>query len=251
MTERSVLEFAALAVAGLLAGTANAIVGSGSLLTFPTLLALGYSPVVANVSNTVGLVFGSVSGVVGYRRELSNQQRRAASLSVFSVVGAVLGAALLLVLPQSVFRAIVPILIVFALVLVILQPRLRTVIASLQKHPAAIWGVRASVFGVAIYGGYFGAAQSVILVSLLGVFIDDSLQRLNALKNVLSAVVNASAAVVFVFFAHVAWFPAAVIAGSSIVGGQLGAFLARRLSPNVLRVVIVVAGIAALVKLLA
>lgn len=229
----------------------NTIVGSGSLLTFPVLLAVGYSPFVANVTNTVGIMFGSASGVVGYRRELAGQGRRIAALALPSAAGGLVGALLLLALPETVFHRVVPVLIVFAVALVIAQPRLSVVLARHRDHPYSAWVLRAGVFLTAVYGGYFGAAQGVILVALMGVLLDDALQRINALKNVVALIVNAVAALVFVLVAHVAWPAAALLAVSSVAGGQLGAQVGRRLPPAVLRGVIVVAGVAAVVKLMA
>lgn len=241
---------AAIVAAGLAAGAINTIVGSGSLITFPTLLALGYPPVIANVSNTVGLLFGSVGGAIGYRRELAGQRDRLLSLAVPTVAGAILGAYLLLVLPQRVFNGVVPVLIAVAVVLVLVQPWL----SRRVNHPDSSGPIRkallaAGTFGTAVYGGYFGAAQGVILMSVLMILVNDSLQRLNALKNVFAAVVNGIAAVYFVLFTTVAWEPAMLIAISSVVGSQLGALAGRRLSPGVLRGVIVVAGVVGLVKL--
>lgn len=241
----------AVLAAGLAAGAINAIVGSGSLLTFPTLLAAGYSPLVANVTNTVGLVFGSMSGAVGYRRELVGQRRRATQLAVFSISGGLGGALLLLALPESVFQAVVPALVLIAVLLVIAQPWLSNALAQRESRAGASVALRAGVFATGVYGGYFGAAQGVILVALLAVLVDDSLQRLNGLKNLLSALVNGVAAVVFAIRAPVAWEPALLIAASSVAGGQLGASLGRRLSPAVLRAVIVAGGLAVVVKLLA
>jgi uncharacterized membrane protein YfcA len=238
---------------GFAAGTINTIVGSGSLITFPTLLALGYPPVTANVSNTVGLVFGSISGVVGYRRELAGQRRRVLVLGAGSLVGGVTGAVLLLTLPSSVFDAVVPVLIVFACGLVVLQPRLSTFVAehrtsTVEHGGAALWVL---VFLTGIYGGYFGAGQGVILLALLGVFISDHLQRLNAVKNVLATIANGVAAVVFVFTAHVVWEVSVLIAIGSVVGGQVGAHVGRRLPQAWLRAAIVVIGLVAAVRLLA
>jgi len=242
---------AAIVAAGFVAGAINTIVGSGSLITFPTLLALGYPPVVANVSNTVGLVFGSVGGVFGYRRELAGQGRRLLWLAVPTATGAIVGAYLLLVLPQSVFKNVVPVLIAIAIILVVVQPWLsRRVNLSGGGGPARKVLLAAGTFGTAVYGGYFGAAQGVILMSILMILVDDSLQRLNALKNVFAAVVNGIAAVYFVLVANVAWEPAILIAVSSVVGSQVGALAGRRLSPLVLRGVIVAAGAVGLVKLL-
>jgi len=179
----SALDIAAILAAGLVAGIINAIVGSGSLLTFPVLLAVGYTPVVANVTNTVGIVFGTVSGVVGYRRELVGQRDRIASLALPSAGGALVGALLLLVLPATVFHRVVPVLVLFAVGLVIAQPRLSALLAHHRDHPYSAWALRGGVFLTAVYGGYFGAAQGVILVGLMGVLLNDTLQRINALKN--------------------------------------------------------------------
>ncbi len=245
---------AALAIfaAGLAAGTINTIVGSGSLITFPTLLALGYSPVVANVSNTIGLVPGSVSGTVGYRRELEGQAPRIRKLAVASVAGGLTGGILLLALPGSVFRSIVPLLILAACVLVALQPRLARRAAqrhgSHHEHGGRL--LSAGIFATGVYGGYFGAAQGVILIALLGIFLDDSLQRLNAAKNFLAALVNGVAAVLFIVAAHVAWGAALVLAVGAILGGQLGATIGRRIPAPLLRVVIIVVGTVVAIKLL-
>jgi hypothetical protein len=244
------LEVALLVLlAGFLAGAVNTIVGSGSLITFPALLAAGYPPVVANVSNTIGLVFGSVSGAIGYRAELAGQGRRVLALLLPTIAGAMLGAALLLTLPERFFRFVVPILIVVAVALVILQPRLMKIT---EGSSTGTWRARilpVAVFGGAIYGGYFGAAQGVLLISTLGLLVDESLQRLNALKNVLVAIVNGVAAAYFVLEAHVAWPAVAMIAIGSVAGAQVGAVVARKLPAAPLRAAIVVGGIAALAKL--
>jgi uncharacterized membrane protein YfcA len=246
-------EIIAIALAGLAAGTVNTVVGSGTLITFPVLLAFGYSPVTANVSNTIGLVPGSVSGAVGYRRELAGQKRRAMRLGTCSVLGALLGAVLLLVLPASAFKAIVPVFIAAALVLVILQPRINRVLAERDSQVAHEHGILTplAVFATGIYGGYFGAAQGVLLLGILGVALPQGLQRTNALKNVLAGLANGVAGLLFAFAADVAWAPAALIAAGSIVGGQIGSTYGRRLSPDALRGLIVVVGTAAIVKLLA
>jgi uncharacterized protein len=247
----SVKQVALVALAGFLAGAINAIVGSGSLITFPTLLAIGLPPVTANVTNTVGIVFGSASAVVGYRRELRPQLRRALWLSIPTVFGAALGATLLLLLPQRVFGFVVPVLVALAVLMVIFQPRLSTRLAREGTPPR--WGryvLPIGIFLTAIYGGYFGAAQGVILMGLLTVLLSDPIQELNAVKNVVAAVANLVAALIFVAVAHVAWQAAGVIAVSSVVGGQAGSAVGRRLNPLFLRMVIVAAGLAALVKLL-
>jgi uncharacterized membrane protein YfcA len=247
----SALQIVTILGAGLVAGMVNTIVGSGSLLTFPALLAAGYSPVVANVSNSVGLVPGNLSGVFGYRRELAGQERRATELAIPAALGSLLGAALLLALPESVFHRVVPALVLLAVVLVIVQPRLSAALAGYRDHAASWWAIRIGVGLTAVYGGYFGAAMGVLLIGVLSVFLKDDLQRINALKNVMAAVINAVAAVVFVVFAHVAWLAAALIAASSIIGGLLGAAVGRRLHPDLLRALIVIGGLAAFVKLLA
>jgi len=246
-------EAVVIVAVGFAAGGINTIVGSGSLITFPTLLALGYAPVTANVSNTVGLVFGSVSGAVGYRRELAGQRRRVTILGIGSLTGGITGAVLLLTLPSSVFDAVVPVLIVFACVLVVVQPRLSRFVSERRRRVvehggALLWF---GIFLTGIYGGYFGAGQGVILLALLGIFIVDELQRLNGVKNVLAVIANGVAAVIFVFSAHVVWEVSALIAVGSIAGGQFGAHVGRRLPERWLRVLIVVVGIVAAVRLVA
>jgi uncharacterized membrane protein YfcA len=292
--------------AGLAAGTINTVVGSGTLITFPTLLAFGYPPVLANVSNNVGLVPGVASGVYGYRSELGGQRRRLIRLGSASVCGGLVGAILLLTLPQSAFKEIVPALIGLAVVMVIIQPRLARWVAERQRARAALatpdgagagaggagaggagaegmgrgGGASAGaegggadgavavaappavaeaiggpvlwvlVFLAGIYGGYFGAAQGVLLIGMLGIALNDSLQRINAAKNVLAGLVNGLAAVVFILATHVDWGVAGLIAAGSIIGGQVGARIGKRLPPWGLRVLIVCVGTAALIKLL-
>jgi uncharacterized protein len=245
-------EALALLGAGIVAGAINAVVGSGTLVTFPTLLAFGYPPVLANVSNNIGLVPGSVSGAWAYRRELSGQRARVMRLAGASLAGGVVGAILLLVLPESAFDAIVPALILLAVALVLLQPRLSRLIAKREGAPAH--GGLAALVAVAlcgVYGGYFGAAQGVLLMGILGILLDEELQRLNAVKNVLAGLVNAVAAVVFVAASDVAWGAVAMIAVGSTAGGQLGGMYGRRLPPVALRGIIVVVGTIAAVRLLA
>jgi uncharacterized protein len=248
----SLLECLAVLAAGVFAGAINTIVGSGTLVTFPVLLAVGYGPVTANVSNTLGLVPGSVSGAIGYRVELAGQRRRIFTLGTASLLGGITGAVLLLSLPGEAFEAIVPVLIAIAVVLVIVQPRLARALDARRTRVRPHGGppLWAGVFGTGVYGGYFGAAQGVILLALFGIAIPEDMQRLNALKNVLAALVNGVAAVVFVFFATVAWLPVVLLAAGSAAGGQLGARIGRRLSPAVLRGVIVVVGLAAIAQLI-
>jgi uncharacterized membrane protein YfcA len=248
----SVLEAALVIAAAFFAGTINTIVGSGSLITFPTLLAIGYSPVVANVSNTVGISFGSLSGAFGYRRELVGQRGRVLRLGSASLVGGITGGVLLLTLPSSVFDAVVPVLILIAVVLVVVQPRLSRFVAERRSRVVEHGGLELwiGIFLTGVYGGYFGAAQGVILLALLGIFIADDLQRLNGVKNVLALIANGVAAVLFVFVADVAWLVVVLIAVGSVVGAQLGAQVGRRLPASALRAIIVVVGLVAAIKLL-
>ena len=253
----SILEALAIALAGVAAGTINTVVGSGTLITFPTLLAFGVPPVTANVSNTIGLVPGSWSGVVGYRRELAGQGSRVVRLGAASLLGGLAGAVLLLLLPAGAFEAIVPALIALGVVLVVLQPRISAWVARRHERlgrdrggVTGAWWVWPAILATGVYGGYFGAAQGVILLAICGIAIPEDLQRINALKNVLAGIVNGVAAAVFIVFASVAWLPALLLAAGSAAGGQLGARIGRRLSPAILRGVIVVVGVAAIVQLL-
>jgi len=236
---------------GVGAGTINVIVGSGTLITFPVLLAVGYPPVVANVSNTIGLVPGSVAGAIGYRRELEGQASRTARLLVASVAGGVVGAVLLLALPAAAFRAIVPAFIVVALVLVVAQPRISRALAARGRGPVEIGGAGtlAGLFLCGVYGGYFGAAQGIVILAILGFLMHDSLQHANAIKNVLAGATNLVAGIVFAAVAPVDWYAALVLACGSILGGMMGARIGRRLPPPALRGLIVVVGVVAIVKL--
>jgi uncharacterized membrane protein YfcA len=248
-------EIAAILLAGVAAGTINTVVGSGTLITFPTLLAFGVPPVTANVSNTIGLVPGSVSGAIGYRKELAGQRGRLLRLGSASLVGGTAGAVLLLVLPSEAFDTVVPVLIGLGVLLVVTGPWISRRVAAraaarggLPDHGA--WWVWPAVALAGVYGGYFGAAQGVLLVAILGIGVADSLQRHNATKNVLAGLVNGVAAAIFIVVADVDWAVAGLIALGSIVGGQLGATVGRRLPPLVLRGVIVVVGVTALVTFL-
>jgi len=213
---------------------------------------MGVPPVTANVSNTVGLVPGSVSGAIGYRRELAGQRHRLVRLGVASLLGGLLGGVLLLTLPSQVFGAVVPALIALGCLLVIFQPAISRRVAARRggtSERGAAW-VWVLVFLTGIYGGYFGAAQGVLLMAVLGIGLQETLQRNNATKNVLAALVNGVAAVLFLFVAHVDWRAAVLIAVGSAIGGQIGARVGRRLPPLALRVVIVAVGVFALVKFL-
>ncbi|MGC9220603.1 MAG: sulfite exporter TauE/SafE family protein [Solirubrobacteraceae bacterium] len=238
-------------VAGIAAGTINTVVGSGTLITFPTLLAFGYAPVTANVSNTIGLVPGSVSGALGYRRELDGQRERLVSLGVAVVLGGVLGSILLLVLPAAAFKTIVPFFIALALVLILSQRQINRLLGGRRRgHGQGVGPLAlAGAFTCGVYGGYFGAAQGILMLSVLGLSIDDSLQRLNAVKVVTTGLTNLVAGIVFVLAAHVAWAPAGLIAGGSVLGGVLGSRFGRRLPPPVLRALIVIVGVVAIIRL--
>lgn len=249
-------ELLAIAAAGVTAGTINAIVGSGTLITFPTLLAFGFPPVTANVSNNLGMVPGGVSSTWGYRRELVGQSPLVRRLVPMSLLGSTAGALLLLWLPAEAFQAIVPVLLAVSVVLVLLQPRLKERMQQRLEHPDARPGrlhgpaLLGGALGAGAYGGYFGAAQGVLLMGLLGSLVPEPLQRLNAVKNVLSFVANSVAAVVFLVVAREHIDPAAVglLAVGTLIGGSLGARFGRRLPPRVLRALIVVVGVVAIVK---
>ena len=249
-----------IALAGMSAGLINTVVGSGTLITFPTLLALGYPPVLANISNNIGLVPGSLSGAIGYRRELAGQRRRLLTLGTASLLGSVVGAVLLLFLPDSAFETVVPALIALGCVMVLVQPRLQAWLASrrttgaLPHGSAGVWGLVALT---GVYGGYFGAAQGVLLIAVLGIGLDEELQRVNAAKNVLATLVNGVAAVVFIVAAWLSYGQAAIdwqvvglIAAGSAAGGVLGARVGRRIPAPIFRGIVVAVGVTAIVSLL-
>lgn len=255
------LDAALVLAAGTAAGTINAAVGSGSLITFPTLLALGVPPVTANVSNNIGLVPGGLASVWGYRRELADQRRRLLVLGSMSVLGGIVGSVLLLVLPESAFGSVVPVLIAVAIVLVALQPwiqrtlalrRADRVLAGGKPGADVPPGAMVATAAVGVYGGYFGGAQGILLVGALGALMTETLQRLNALKNGLVTAVNAIAAVTFLVVApeKVDWRLVALIAVGSTVGGLIGSRIGRKLPQPALRAIIVVVGLTAIVNLL-
>lgn len=250
----SLVEALLIGLAGLAAGTINTVVGSGTLITFPTLLAFGVPPVTANVSNTIGLVPGSLSGAIGYRRELAGQRPRVLRLAVASLIGGLLGAVLLLVLDEDAFAAIVPALILLGLFLVVFQKRITAWVTRRHEEagggdPRGVTGARwvwPAVLATGVYGGYFGAAQGVLLMAVMGIGVPETLQRLNAVKNVLALLVNGVAGLLFVFVADVDWQVVGLIAVGSVIGGQVGATVGRRLPDTALRVAIVIVGLSAL-----
>lgn len=259
--------------AGAAAGTINTIVGSGTLVTFPTLLLLGVNPVTANISNTVGLVAGGITGIAGYRRELGGARSDLLRLAPMSLVGAIIGAVLLLVLDPAAFKAIVPVLILIGVALVLLGPRLsaqararasRASRANQASGPQTSQGdagssarhfrwMQAGVGAAGVYGGYFGAAQGVILMGIMSSLSTLPLQRLNGYKNVLGTVANGVAALVFILVAsdRIDWVVAGLIAIGALAGGAIGATVGRRLPPPVLRALIAVIGVAAIAKVVA
>ncbi|MCB5168078.1 sulfite exporter TauE/SafE family protein [Streptomyces bambusae] len=253
----SIWESLAIFTAGVGAGTINTIVGSGTLITFPVLLATGLPPVTANVSNTLGLVPGSISGAIGYRKELAGQRGRILRLGLVSLVGGLAGAVLLVTLPSDSFDTIVPVLIGLALVLVVLQPRLARALRARERqtgasarHPDGGPGLLGGMLLASAYGGYFGAAQGVLYLGFMGLALQEDLQRINAVKNVVAALVNGIAAVFFLFVAEFDWTAVLLIAAGSTLGGQLGAKIGRRLPPTALRAVIVTVGVIAIVQLI-
>jgi uncharacterized membrane protein YfcA len=247
----TLLDAAAVLAAGLVAGTVNTIVGAGTLVTFPTLVALGLSPLVANVTNTVGLVSGGFSGAWGYRRELAGQRGRVVRLGGAALAGGLTGGLLLLALPEAAFAAIVPALLALGAALVALQPRIAARIAARAAEPKQHggFGLLAGIYATSVYGGYFGAAQGVLHIAFLGIFLPEPLQTVNGLKNVLATLVNLTAAALFVLVADIDWAVAAVLAVGSALGGQVGATVGRRLPAVALRAVIVVVGLAVAVWL--
>ncbi|AMO61101.1 integral membrane protein [Mycolicibacterium phlei] len=262
LAEVPVLDLLLIVLAGVAAGAINAVVGSGTLVTFPTLVTLGFPPVTATMSNAIGLVAGGVSGTWGYRRELRGQGRRLAWQIPASLLGAGVGAWLLLHLPEKVFQEIVPVLLVLALVLVVVGPRVQ----AFAKRRAEAAGREAghvsgprlaavvlATFVIGIYGGYFTAAQGILLIAAMGALLPEDVQRMNAAKNLLSLLVNIVAALAYtvVAFDRISWVAAGLIAVGSLIGGFLGAHYGRRLSPVALRAVIVVVGLIGLYRLLA
>ncbi|WP_441249653.1 sulfite exporter TauE/SafE family protein [Kitasatospora sp. McL0602] len=241
-------------LAGVGAGSINAVVGSGTLITFPVLLAFGLPSVTANVSNTIGLVPGTVSGAIGYRRELVGQGRRLLRMGTASLLGGLLGAYLLVKLPSKAFDTIVPVLILLALVLVVIQPRVARAMAArrgdaegpTQAGPLLLAGL----FLAGVYGGYFGAAQGVLMIAMMGILLQETMLRINAAKNVLALIVNAVAAVFFIFVSTVDWTAVLLIAVGSVIGGQVGSRVGRRLPAPALRGIIVVVGLVAVTRML-
>lgn len=257
----STVEMIVIALAGVAAGAINSLVGSGTLITFPTLVALGFPPVTATMSNAIGLVAGGVSGTWGYRAELTGQWSRLRWQIPASIIGAGIGAFLLLHLPEKVFTQIVPVLLVLALLLVLAGPRIQAyarrraeALGRSAEHvsPMRMAALVLGTFAVGIYGGYFTAAQGILLIGVMGALLPEDVQRMNAAKNLLATLVNVVAAVSYtlVAFDRISWPVAGLIAAGSLIGGWLGSRYGRRLSPAALRAVIVVVGLIGLYRLL-
>jgi uncharacterized membrane protein YfcA len=238
-----------LCVAGLGAGFVNGVAGGGTLVSFPVLLALGLPAVRANVTSTIGIWPGYLGGVAGFRREISDQLERLRELAPVAAVGAVVGAVLLLVTPSHAFSRAAPYLVLLACALFAAQPILAKLLAGRDGHQRRLFG-QAGTFLACVYGAYFGAGLGVLLLAILGIAIPDSLIRTSGLRSMLSLGVNTIAAIVFCIAAHVAWSYAGVLAATSLVGGYAGARFARRVPAGPLRVLIILIGLAAAVRLL-
>jgi uncharacterized protein len=237
--------------AGVAAGAINAMAGGGSLISFPALLAVGYSPLVANVTNTVALVPGYVGGSLAYRVELRDQGQALRRLGVISLAGGLVGAILLVAGPASVFKSVVPWLILFSCALLLVQPVIkRWLQGGTQTGRKRVTALSVAQFLASVYGGYFGAGLGVLMLAVLGMFLGDTLQRVNALKGLLSLIINLISAIFFAVFAPVAWLPVLIMAAASLAGGHLGVRLARKLSNEVLRIFVIAFGVAVAIKLL-
>jgi uncharacterized membrane protein YfcA len=241
-----------LVVAGLSAGTVNAIAGGGTLLSFPALLLVGLSPVVANVTNTVAVWPGYLSGTLGYRAQVARDGPEHKDLAVIAAGGAVLGTVLLLTAPASVFHRLVPYLVLAATGLLAAQPWLsaRVQVRRAGREPGGPWGLRVGMGLAATYGAYFGGGLGIVLLAILALGLRADLRRVNGLKTALSLLINTVALVGFAVFGPVDWLAVAIVAPASLVGGSLGAAFALRLDARTLRRVVVLFGCGVGVRLL-
>ncbi|MDE0803120.1 MAG: sulfite exporter TauE/SafE family protein [Acidimicrobiales bacterium] len=240
----SVADAVLIAVAGFLAGGVNAVAGGGSLISFPALVAIGLPTLDANVTNTTAVWPGYLGSAAAYREELASQRDRLRALASTALVGGVVGAAVLLATDDAVFDALVPFLVLAGSVLLALQPRIATMVeARSQSVGNATVQLHLAVFVAAIYGAYFGGGLGVILLAVLGIYVAEHLQRLNALKTALSLLINTVALVAFALFGPVDWLSVAIVAPASLAGGYAGARIARRLSQRALRTTVVVFGV--------
>jgi uncharacterized membrane protein YfcA len=254
-----------IAVAGLGAGAVNGMAGGGSLVSYPALLATGHGALVANVTNTVGILPGYAGGAAGFRGELTSQRQRVREFAPLALLGGLAGAGLLLTTPEDVFDGVAPVLIIAACLLFAAQPLLSKAIARRraaagliavdpddpeQAHRPVPPAAKAAVFVASVYGGYFGAGLGVIYLAVLGTVLPDPLPKINSLRGVLSLVVNALAVILFGIAADVAWDAAGVLAVTSLVGGYIGARTALRLPAPVLRSVVLCFGVVAVWRLM-
>jgi uncharacterized membrane protein YfcA len=243
---------ALLVAAGFGAGVFNGVAGGGTLISFPALLALGYPALTANVTSTVGIWPGYLGSVAGFRTEIADQRARLRSLGAITVVGAIVGAVLLLTTPSHAFSKVAPWLVLFASALFALRPVLAKVLTRLghtdgQVHRPLLFG---GMFLAAVYGGYFGAAMGVIMLAVLGLALPDTLARSNGIRAVLSVVANGVAAIVFVVHGSLPWAAVGALALGCLIGGYAGAVLARRLPVPIMRVLVVCVGLATGIRLL-
>ncbi len=251
------IDAGALVAAGLAAGTVNAVAGGGSLITFPTLVAVGLPPVAANVTNSIAVCPGYLSSVYGSRDDLAavaeaRGHRALLQLVPTALAGTAIGCTLLLATPDRAFELVVPFLVLGAAAVLGFQDRLRSVVGHprhMAPRPQAL-ALHATVGLSAVYGGYFGAALGIILVSALGLVLDESLVRISALKNAISAVIGLGTVAAFAVFGPVDWAAVAVVAPATLLGGYAGARLAIRVPARALRTAIVCVGVVVGVVLL-
>jgi len=241
---------ALLAGAGFGAGAVNAVAGGGSLISFPALLAAGYPSVAANVTNSIALVPGYLGGTLAYRPELAGQRERIRALAPTACLGAAAGAALLLVSPASLFEAIVPWLIIAACLLLALQPKAAEIAQRRRSGGGHRIGLHAALLGATLYGGYFGAGLGIVTLALLGVLLPDGIQRLNALKGLISLLVAIVSAVAFALFGPVAWDAVLIVGATALLGGVAGVRIARRLRAAWLRGVVIVFGVSVAIAMM-
>lgn len=242
-----VLEHIMIGLAAVAGGLVNALAGGGTLITFPMLTAVGIPPVVANITNTVALCPGYIGGTFAQRSDLKGQGRRMWLLLPTGVVGGIAGGILLLYTSDTLFRKLIPWLILTAVVLLAFQDRMRNwVMARMSdeghRHLNEAWSM-ALIFPAAVYGGYFGAGLGVMMLAVLGLVLEDSLTRLNALKQSLSFGINIAAAIFFLFSGQVVWTAALVMAAGALSGGMLGGRMAGRIKPMTLRWIVISIGL--------
>jgi uncharacterized membrane protein YfcA len=233
---------------GFLAGVFNSVVGFGTSITFPALVLLGYSPLVANTSNKVGLLPGILSGIFGYRRELVGHRKDILVVIVVGIIGGLGGGLLLVGLPAKTFTAVAPIIIIASTVLFIFQPylsRRAKAARAADAEPRSGWKPRSVLLVGALYGGYFGAGQGVIYIASLAMVVKSGLQHVIALKNVMGAVVTGTSSILFLAIAPVSFWVALYLAAGSIGGGYLGAVVGRKLPITVLRLVVIAVSLVA------